>query len=57
MKNFKCCAVLLAFLFSVQVSFAQLEASNWYFGFGAGLNFDPDYWKCKCSYRWLFGHL
>jgi gliding motility-associated-like protein len=28
-------------LLSVQVSIAQLEASNWYFGFGAGLNFDP----------------
>jgi gliding motility-associated-like protein len=28
--------------FSVQLSYGQLEAANWYFGFNAGIRFDPD---------------
>lgn len=40
MKKFSCTLVLIALLFS-NLSLAQLEASNWYFGFGAGINFDP----------------
>ena len=35
--------LLVAILFTVLplTVYSQLEASNWYFGFGAGLNFDP----------------
>ncbi|MBT8272485.1 MAG: PKD domain-containing protein, partial [Bacteroidia bacterium] len=34
--------LVLFALFCVQLSFSQGEASNWYFGSGAGLNFDPN---------------
>ena len=32
--------ILLYFLVSSLYVFSQGEAANWYFGFGAGLNFD-----------------
>lgn len=32
---------LIAFIAITTISNAQLQASNWYFGFNAGINFDP----------------
>ncbi len=40
-KNFLQVIVLAAFLSIGFNSQAQLQASNWYFGFNAGINFDP----------------
>jgi gliding motility-associated-like protein len=37
-----CVAILVSLFWLLPSStYAQLEASNWYFGFGAGINFDP----------------
>ncbi|MBF4985533.1 hypothetical protein FNJ87_14760, partial [Nonlabens mediterrranea] len=39
-KKIVAIVVLLVLVIS-QISTAQLEASNWYFGFNAGITFDP----------------
>jgi gliding motility-associated-like protein len=41
MKNNILLLSVIAFTAMTQVSRAQLQASNWYFGFNAGINFDP----------------
>ena len=41
MKNNILLLSVIAFTAMTQVSKAQLQASNWYFGFNAGINFDP----------------
>ncbi|MEN8815935.1 MAG: T9SS type B sorting domain-containing protein [Nonlabens sp.] len=42
MKKFSLLAIfILATTLSINFSNAQLQASNWYFGFNAGINFDP----------------
>lgn len=41
-KKFPLLAIIaMALTFSINFSNAQLQASNWYFGFNAGINFDP----------------
>lgn len=40
-KKFFHAISILVILFSFSLVNAQLEASNWYFGFNAGINFDP----------------
>ncbi len=41
LKNIYSAFFIVPFLFINTSVYAQLEASNWYFGFNAGLRFDP----------------
>lgn len=41
MKNKLVALIVFAFIAFSQMASAQLQASNWYFGFNAGISFDP----------------